>query len=92
MRTRAERRHNSWSKARRKRKIAKEVYWSFHDDNWEYYDNLHQYSKNKIHCSCPMCASKSNRKRKGWYGPAYDPPIADKRRLEKLNYSLEEGE
>ncbi len=21
-----------------------------------WYNNLHQYSKNKIHCSCPMCA------------------------------------
>ena len=20
-----------------------------------WYDNLHQYSKNKIHCSCPLC-------------------------------------
>lgn len=91
MRTRAERRHNDVSKARRKRRLAKELYSSSSYSNWEWFDNLHQYSKNKIHCSCPMCASKSNRKRKGWYGPAYDPPIADKRRLEKLNYDLKEG-
>ena len=62
MRTRAERRHNSWSKARRKRNICRAAY------HFEWYDNLHQYSKNKIHCSCPMCASKTNRKRKNWYG------------------------
>lgn len=24
-------------------------------DSSEWYDNLHQYSKNKIHCSCSMC-------------------------------------
>lgn len=23
------------------------------------YDNLHQYSKNKIHCSCPVCRGKT---------------------------------
>ena len=89
MRTRAERRHKDLSKALRKRKIAKEVYWSFHDGGcWEYYDNLHQYSKNKIHCSCPLCASKTNRKRKNWYGVAYDPPIRDKKQIEKLEYDL----
>lgn len=27
-----------------------------------YYDNLHQYSKNKIHCSCPMCSAKTRNK------------------------------
>ena len=87
-RTRAERRHNNVSKAIRKERIVKEIYSNF--DGW--YDNLHQYSKNKIHCSCPMCASKTNRKRRNWYGRAYDPPIRDIRKIEKLDYNLEEGE
>ena len=26
------------------------------------YNNLHQYSKNKIHCSCPMCSPKTRNK------------------------------
>ena len=38
-------------KARRKQWIVKHCY------GWDYYDNLHQYSKNKIHCSCPLCRS-----------------------------------
>lgn len=38
--------------ALRKRKIARDVL------GFEYYDNLHQYSHNKIHCSCPMCRKK----------------------------------
>ena len=38
-------------KALRKRRIAREIC------GWEMYDNLHQYSKNKVHCSCPMCIS-----------------------------------
>ena len=28
-----------------------------------YYDNIHQYSKNKIHCSCPLCSGKDWRGR-----------------------------
>ena len=54
MRTKAERRHKDFSKALRKKKISEEHY------GIEYYDNLHQYSKNKIHCSCPLCTSESN--------------------------------
>ena len=46
-------------KALRKRRIARDIYrcWASLIENggWEYYDNLHQYSKNKIHCSCPYC-------------------------------------
>ena len=49
--TRQETRANTWKHAIRKRKIARAIY---HSDK-DYYDNLHQYSKNKIHCSCPDC-------------------------------------
>ena len=31
------------------------------------YDNLHQYSKNKIHCSCPICSAKTNNKKNLFY-------------------------
>ena len=34
-----------WKHATRKQWTAKHCY------GWDYYDNLHQYSKNKIHCS-----------------------------------------
>ena len=44
-------------KALRKRRIAEEVYWGGKDHR--YYNNLHQYSKNKIHCSCPLCSEKA---------------------------------
>lgn len=87
MRTRAERRRNNILKARRKRRICQEAY------HWDYYDNLHQYSKNKIHCSCPLCATKTNGKKikHGWQS-GFNPTIRDARQLEKLNYSLREGE
>lgn len=64
-------RTNEWKNAIRKRRIAHEVL------GWEYYDNLHQYSKNKIHCSCWMCRRKS-----------YDEKsMRDKRTEERMNYS-----
>lgn len=59
MRTRAERRHLNKKKALRKRAIARSIYYSS-DSDFEYYDNLHAYSKNKIHCSCSMCRNKTN--------------------------------
>lgn len=55
----AKRRKNNVRKALRKRKITEEVY---NMNDFNYYNNLHQYSKNKIHCSCGLCASKTNKK------------------------------
>ena len=50
-------------KALRKRRISKEVQNnSYADKDREYYDNLHQLSKNKIHCSCPCCSAKTRNK------------------------------
>lgn len=67
-RTLAEKRHNDWKKAIRKHKIC------VARDGSEWYTNLHQYSKNKIHCSCPICSRKTSKRRpafgqeKGRYG------------------------
>ena len=51
----------SYRKALRKRRIDRESghVWRYHVD---YYDNLHQYSKNKIHCSCGSCQKKTRNK------------------------------
>ena len=88
-RTSAERRHNDWTKAIRKMKICRDNY------GWQYYDNLHQYSKNKIHCSCPMCSAKT----KGNFlwgsssrhnGKNYS--IKDLKRYDEMMYELKELE
>ena len=52
-------------KALRKRRIAEEVYYKGREN--PYYNNLHQYSKNKIHCSCPLCSAKTRNKGKRRY-------------------------
>ena len=51
--SRAYNRKVSIRKALRKKRIAEEI-------TSMTYDNLHQYSKNKVHCSCPMCNEKTN--------------------------------
>lgn len=88
MRTRAERRFNDWHKAIRKRRIDREMcVWSWLTNQPSmYYDNLHQYSKNKIHCSCGMCSRyyKTNnrgrrRKISGNYAPSRNWSRKDRR-------------
>ena len=56
-RSRAYNRDVSKRKALRKKRLAEEVYYN--GKVYPYYDNLHQYSKNKVHCSCPLCRLKS---------------------------------
>ena len=79
-------------KALRKRRIANEIYRN-HDSQGEYlpyYDNLHQYSKNKVHCSCPDCSPKtrnkgSKRKRKN-YAPSLNYKNSDMKRILSMDY------
>ena len=79
MRTRAERRHADWAKAIRKQKIIKQY-------GFDWYRNLHQYSKNKIHCSCPLCRSKTNNKthKHVWF-PVMNWPMCDLRRIHEMD-------
>ena len=65
-------RHNSWRKAIRKRNIDRNVHWG-----GDWYDNLHQYSKGKIHCSCELCSAKT---RKDGH------TISDIRKIQRLEY------
>lgn len=82
MRETAEKRHNDWKKAIRKKKIINAY-------GWDYYDNLHQYSKNKIHCSCPLCRSKTNNKGSK-FGPRENWSISDTRRIEEMEEQMME--
>ena len=57
--SRAYNRDISKRKALRKRQITRNIY---RQGNSDYYDSLHQYSKNKIHCSCAQCSKKTRNK------------------------------
>lgn len=90
---RAYNRAKDWSKAVRKRRIDRDTQ-SFLYPN-DYYDNLHQYSKNKIHCSCCLCSRKTNNKGKnrykqGNYSPSKNWKISDRRKLDSLSFQVGE--
>ena len=52
----------SFRKAIHRRRISR--YWCWRPSYGDYYNNLHQYSKNKIHCSCPLCRGESFKTKK----------------------------
>lgn len=68
-RHRGNRRDVSEAKAKRKLRIVKEL-----NDYW-HYPHFGQYRKGKIHCSCPMCASKTNASLSKSRGPTYQTPL-----------------
>lgn len=81
----------STKKALRKQKISKKLYGK------ERFNNLHQYSKNQIHCSCPMCSRKTNNKGKnrlkhGNYYPSKDWKHSDAIKIESSKQELQEYE
>lgn len=83
-RTKAERRHNDWVKINRKAKIIKNAFYE--GEQWfndVYAGKEHILSKDKIHCSCPMCSAKTNRN--GY-------KFSDLKKLEALQSSLDEEE
>ena len=78
----------SLRKALRKKRITEHYYWH---RNEPYYDNLHQYSKNKIHCSCPMCSAKTRNKgkrryHKGNYTKAINYKIRDLKQQAAMDF------
>ena len=91
---RAYNRDVSRRKALRKRRIARQIYcyWKHMtgDSEWEYFDNLHQYSKNTIHCSCPACSGKTRNKGKrrhkaGNYAPHLNYKASDLRKIVSMD-------
>lgn len=75
-------------KALRKRRIAREVYCD--GDTHPYYNNLHQYSKNKIHCSCSICSTKTRNKGRrrslhGNYSPSLNYRISELRKQQSMD-------
>ena len=91
--TGGENRRRSILKALRKRKLDKQVTWYSEERGYGLYDNLHQYSKNKIHCSCPMCSAKTRNKgysRHKGMTPGINYKISDLRKIQWMDISEEE--
>ena len=82
-------------KALRKRRISRYDY-CYRVEEKDYYDNLHQYSKNKIHCSCPSCQTKTRNKghrryRKGGYHRAINYKRHDLIRMIEMDQDIAES-
>ena len=94
-RPRAWRRWKNFTKARHKRELDKELTTPFSDrvdgslQQWLFYKNLHEYSKNKIHCSCPMCSpktrNKGHRRKAKNYAPSINYTRMDQRRQQAMD-------
>jgi len=80
--TRAKRRKEDWHHAIHKKKIS-----SRYAGNYGWYKHLHEYSKNKIHCSCPICSGKTRAA-----GKKDDWTMQDKRRIEEMKEQENETE
>ena len=81
-------------KALRKRRISSHYYWTRREGK-DYYDNLHQYSKNKIHCSDPCCSVKTRNKgkrryRKGAYHRAINYKRQDLLRMIEMDQDIDD--
>lgn len=80
-------------KALSRRQLARKIYSRSEKD---YYDNLHQYSKNKIHCSCPMCSAKTRNKHKRrgngrGFASSINYKISDQRKVDAMKEDLKEN-
>lgn len=78
--TRAARRKKDWHHAIHKKNISSRYAGK---NGW--YNHLHKYSKNKIHCSCPLCSCKTRAtgKKDEW-------SMQDKRRIEEIKEQKDE--
>lgn len=87
MRNTAEKRHNDWRAAVRRKNILLDHNW---EEEWMH--PLHYYSKNKIWCNCWMCRHKTNNKKpqhRG-YNPVMDWKKSDLRKLDSMKNQEEE--
>lgn len=82
--------------ARRRKHLSDSIYWWYNrGQGFSYYKNLHQYSKNKIHCSCMLCSAKTRNKggrrnKKGNYAPSLNYKISDRRKIDRMDYEENE--
>lgn len=70
---------------RRKRDFTHAIRKMMKCDKFPWYDNIHQYSKNKIHCSCPLCKSRS-----GENNSVMNYRATDRKKLDRINSEINE--
>lgn len=85
-RNRGWRRRKDYYKGRRKKNIVLSIYkvpWYKHDG---------QYIKGKIHCSCPICTSKTRDRKRAWSGSIVHYKHSDQQKMDRMHSQIEEYE
>ena len=82
MRTRVERRKINFNKIIHKKKLANSIY------GFDFYKHDNQYSKGKIHYSCPCCSKKTNNKGKQRYGERRLYKHSDKQKIDSTKEQI----
>ena len=91
--SRAHNRIMSKRKALRKKRLDEVI--NYRGKEFPFYGNLHQYSKNKIHCSCPGCSPKTRnkgRRKRCNYDPAINYKISDLKRQVSMDQDVQDWE
>lgn len=70
---------------RRKRDFVHAIRKMTKCNKFPWYDNIHQYSKNKIHCSCPLCKSRS-----GENNSVMNYRATDRKKIDRINSEMNE--
>ena len=90
MSSRARTRDYMWRKALHKRYLDHMLSCG----GWMMYDNLHEYSKGKIHCSCPWCSPRTRNKGRHRntknYAPSINYKISDLRKVRDMDEQEQE--
>lgn len=73
MRTRAERRKNNFNHIKKKKNLIHSLM------GFDWYKHDGQYSKGKIHCSCPLCTGKKKGRRRN-----NDRPYSDRKKIDSM--------
>lgn len=91
----AKNRYISRVKALRKCKLDLQIRPYSENRGFGLYDNLHQYSKNKIHCPCPLCSAKTRNKGRrvntsnNW-APSINYSISVLKKVQSMKYQEED--
>ena len=77
----AERRHLTQMAIERKKHKLQYEGWSDEHEAWTHGGQRTRLNKGKIHCSCPLCSTKTK---------VYGPSLSDFKKLERMQSSLDE--
>lgn len=80
------RRNRAYYRKQRIKHIKRKKNISEHCYGYDWYQVDGAYSKGKIHCSCPLCSTKTNNKRRHGYNHSKNWKPSDLKKIEDMDY------